>query len=278
MAGVMVLVITFLSVTLSHDHARSWAVGLFTLVLFVACGELMFSNREHQPGQILQWMFIATLPLLAFHLVMTLGRTDGRIWSPTALANLMAALLMPALALRRLGWSIYALAVVLVVGSRGGWLNVVAGLFALAILQNSIGEFIKRLWPVGFIALPIMAVQVLRPFERVSMWETAIAMFKTAPVLGMGPGTFGLYHPLYPDAHNLVLNIAAEMGLLGVMAFGLLAVAVGRALYERRAQPFTRGVIASFVGMLASGLIGVPTYEIAVSVALAALIGVALHD
>lgn len=278
LAALVCLACTFASMTLSQDRPRSWVVLLFTIVCFSIAGQFMVTHYAPDPARVLHWLFISTLPLLAFHLVMTLGRTDGRIWSPTALANLMAALLMPALALRRLRWSLYALGVVLVVGSRGGWLNVAAGLFTLAILQNSISEFIKRLWPVGFIAIPMMAVQVLRPFERVSMWETAIAMFKAAPVLGMGPGTFGNFHPVYPDAHNLVLNIAAEMGLLGVLAFSVLAFTLGRALWQRRAQPFARGVMASLVGMLASGLIGVPTYEIAVSAALAVLIGVSLHD
>lgn len=276
--GLVCLVCILISVSVSHDHARSWVVALFTSVLFILCGELILWQDPPAPAAVLDFLFLATVPLLVFHVAMTLGRADGRIWSPTALANLMAALLMPALAMRRLGLAVYALGVVLLVGSRGGWLNVAAGLLTLAALEHSFIAYLKKLWPLGFIALPIMALQVLRPFERVSMWETGWAMFTAAPVWGMGPGTFGLFHPLYPDAHNLILNIAAETGAVGLVAFALLALAVGSALYARRASPFARGVGASLVGMLAAGLIGVPTYEIAVSTALAVLIGVALHD
>lgn len=275
-AALFALVAMFVSVSTSANPARSWVVWLFTLTCFAIAGELMW--RSLDAGRILDWLFTASLALLAFHLWMTIGRDDGRVWSPTALGNLAAALLMPALAIRRLRWSLYALAIVLLSGSRGAWLNVAAGLFTLAALEHSFIAFVKTLWPVGIAALPILAFQVMRPYERVSMWATAIAMFRTAPVLGVGPGTFGLFHPLYPDAHNLILNLAAENGLIGLVSFGLLAIAVGRALWIRRASPFVRGVIASCIGMLAAGLIGVPTYEIAVSAALAVLIGVALND
>lgn len=67
--------------------------------------------------------------------------------------------------------------------------------------------------------------------ERLAHWEAAKRMFAMAPWLGVGPGN---YAAMYPDvrlplwsealghAHNYYLNVLAETGVLGFVAFLLM--------------------------------------------------------
>ncbi|MDR7472090.1 MAG: O-antigen ligase family protein [Armatimonadota bacterium] len=68
---------------------------------------------------------------------------------------------------------------------------------------------------------------------RLHFWRAALDIFRDHPLLGTGPGTFGAVHAAYQsdaryyskDAHNLYLQSAAEMGMLGLLS--ILALVVG---------------------------------------------------
>ncbi len=72
---------------------------------------------------------------------------------------------------------------------------------------------------------------------RARLWSAAMSAAQDYPVLGLGPGLFGranrMYHEpgapaqyIHRQAHNIVLNTAAEEGLIGLLALGLLAAVV----------------------------------------------------
>jgi len=69
---------------------------------------------------------------------------------------------------------------------------------------------------------------------RLSFWRSALAIFRDHPLVGTGPWTYGVVHTRYQDdvrfyasdAHNLYLQTAAEMGLVGVVALMALLVAI----------------------------------------------------
>jgi len=85
--------------------------------------------------------------------------------------------------------------------------------------------------------------------ERLAHWEAAKRMFALSPWLGVGPGN---YAALYPDvrlplwsealghAHNYYLNVLAESGVVGFVAFlllwGVSAVWVVRRVYTARKE------------------------------------------
>ncbi len=64
--------------------------------------------------------------------------------------------------------------------------------------------------------------------ERLTHWQAAVRMAETQPWLGVG---FGNYAAAYPDfrlllwenalghAHNYYLNVAAEIGAIGLLAY-----------------------------------------------------------
>ncbi|MFN8459861.1 MAG: O-antigen ligase family protein [Anaerolineae bacterium] len=78
---------------------------------------------------------------------------------------------------------------------------------------------------------------------RFVLWQVALQIFQDHPLSGAGPGNFGRALLRYnqanlprlqmSSAHNVYLNTAAELGLLGVMAGGYLIWQVGRAWWRR---------------------------------------------
>jgi putative inorganic carbon (HCO3(-)) transporter len=78
---------------------------------------------------------------------------------------------------------------------------------------------------------------------RMDLWRSASAMFMDHPLAGVGPGAYGIALRSYRDlafardhvttAHNLYLNIAAEMGALGVLAAVWLILTLARRWWQR---------------------------------------------
>ncbi|MGH3116847.1 MAG: O-antigen ligase family protein [Gaiellales bacterium] len=120
---------------------------------------------------------------------------------------------------------------------------------------------------------------------RAELWEEAWDDYRANPVLGSGPGTYGQYwnqHRPIPhivrDAHNLYLEVLAELGPLGlallVLALGApLAAAVGA-----RREPLAIGAFGAYVAYLAHAavdwdweLLGVTVPALACGVALLTL-------
>jgi tetratricopeptide (TPR) repeat protein len=81
---------------------------------------------------------------------------------------------------------------------------------------------------------------------RFVLWETALAIFQNHLFTGAGPGNFGrallrlnqvdLPRLQIASAHNVYLNTAAELGLVGLLAGGYLLFRVGRAWQQRWRQ------------------------------------------
>ena len=114
---------------------------------------------------------------------------------------------------------------------------------------------------------------------RTDLWQIAIDMFHDRPLLGIGSGNFTAVEPLYATkgipiaqvrhvvdrplvAHNMYLQMLAELGLVGFGAF--LAVLTAAAwllfraaqIYERlrdvRTEMLSRGLLVGIVGMYAA--------------------------
>jgi O-antigen ligase len=56
--------------------------------------------------------------------------------------------------------------------------------------------------------------------ERMECWQEAVAMWREHPVLGVGLGQFVEHH--YMTAHNSYLLAVAELGLPGMLLFGII--------------------------------------------------------
>jgi O-antigen ligase len=106
--------------------------------------------------------------------------------------------------------------------------------------------------------------QIIRDADegRTAGYRAALAITAHHPLLGGGPGTYGEYRlgepaddlgsVAFPNAHNIVLNTAAETGLVGLATFvaaGLLLAYTVRRSW--RASPAERSLLVASVAGLA---------------------------
>jgi O-antigen ligase len=96
--------------------------------------------------------------------------------------------------------------------------------------------------------------------ERLARWQAALAMAEDHPWLGIG---FGNYEPAYADyalinwpyplghAHNYYLNLLAETGIIGLLAYFLLWTAVFWQTIRviRQTDGWRRGVALGLLGV-----------------------------
>ena len=106
--------------------------------------------------------------------------------------------------------------------SFGAWLGIVAALgfgFFIYLLKLK-----KRLaWVIlGFSLVFILILGYLALIQRgasletrLIIWQRAFEVFKTHPILGIGPGTF----EGYPQPHNIFLAFLLQTGIVGFIGF-----------------------------------------------------------
>lgn len=114
--------------------------------------------------------------------------------------------------------------------------------------------------------------------ERINRWACAIRLFEERPIVGWGPGTYQfVYAPMQRakektiistdfgdggNAHSEYLGPLADMGVLGMLSFILLAItiiATGVRVYKRETDTTTKhiamGILVAFVTYFIHGLL-----------------------
>ncbi|OGL69985.1 hypothetical protein A3C09_01050 [Candidatus Uhrbacteria bacterium RIFCSPHIGHO2_02_FULL_47_44] len=155
--------------------------------------------------------------------------------------------------------------------SRGAWLALTIGL--VVCLGQAFWH--KRLTPhraipllsIGLITIllaismlhshilarfnPALHVEAVSIEERASQYQTFGDVFKISPIVGVGPGAyvFALEHISqgqpswsYQPIHNAFLLLLAELGIIGIIAFGYFLYELGRSVWEKRKT--TGGIFA----------------------------------
>jgi len=151
-----------------------------------------------------------------------------------------------------------ALFMLFLTSSRGGWLGAGAGLGFLMVMigylekDRLVDIFIKikaNKVLFGFLIISVLVVigitgyilykQAIHPTHgsifnsRTAFWQTAIDTLKENPLLGQGPFTYGSAFlsfnstppgQVWTHAHSSLMNLLAEMGILGFLALALLAI------------------------------------------------------
>ncbi len=166
-----------------------------------------------------------------------------------------------------------ALTVVTVVRSRSALMLTLAGAIALtyvlavggaAYLPPSLLQRVSDFFPyIG--GVDVQATQVddanFAVLERMAHWQAALGMFGDHPWTGVGIGNYAVAYPRYAlgrwqdplgHAHNYYLNVAAETGLVGLLAFlALLASCFVHTLRAvGRSQGYWRAVSLGALGLL----------------------------
>lgn len=135
--------------------------------------------------------------------------------------------------------------------TRASWVAVAFGLVALG--------FSRLKWKGALVALTPLLVPLLafvgldKPADRSFAWHNAVELFKAHPVLGVGYGGYpqaalalnGGQHATWPlihlDAHSLLLQFFAEQGVVGLVAWLVMAV-----VFMKWTQPLNPSVLGVF--------------------------------
>jgi tetratricopeptide (TPR) repeat protein len=183
-------------------------------------------------------------------------------------------------------WIVSALGLLYLTASRGGWLATAFGLLTIVLVSirdrggvgylRALWEKARQRWQLSFIMIVLGLValavagrlasrQIINPEKttagnaRTEYWVPAWDVFLQNPIVGQGPLTFGSAylrynstppHGFFAHAHSLYFNLLSETGLIGFVAFGVLAAATFVALW-RSANQFGGQDRAVAVGALA---------------------------
>jgi putative inorganic carbon (hco3(-)) transporter len=187
--------------------------------------------------------------------------------------------------------------------SRSGWLGFLTSAIVLAALMRrrrlhivlggaGIGAVIFIAGLTGAIGSRL-ASSSTGPLEMLSsrwdVWSAAAGIFLSHPLFGVGVANFVNFYPEYSHqpyglnhAHNLLLNIAAERGIVGLVTFCVVMVVLLRGVVRGSASNTDRldralgaGLIASFAGFLVHSTFEVSYYDYKVLLLFWLLAGIA---
>jgi O-antigen ligase len=198
------------------------------------------------------------------------GPVSGIFGNPNDLALNMVTFLPAAVVIaisprygsgRRLaaaGMAALMLATIVFTKSRGGMVGLTAALVALVLLGRKVRA--------GFGAIAVAAVLVAMPFAPASFWarmssildeqqdrlqftgssearrilmQEGIDAFLDRPFTGVGAGQFQNYNPpgrreRWHETHNALIQVAADTGIVGLVAFSFLIVCAAAAAAQTR--------------------------------------------
>ncbi len=238
-------------------------VSVIGLGIWVAKGASFDARARGLVGHYMTFAGQLTLALPVAIAVAVCDRRPRWRWGAAATAVLAAAAL--AVTFTRSAW--IALFVEGAVIAAGVWpvaLLVLLGL-AVAAFAFAQGAFRARLWS-------IFDPHSVWNQQRVYMWEAGVHMFRDHPLTGVGlqdlHALYARYKP--PQAtepaghlHDVFVQIAAQMGVVGLAAFAWLYGSFVRAATaglrpQLRARGFAAGVrlgaLAALAGFLVAGL------------------------
>lgn len=207
-------------------------------------------------------------------------RPGSVLWNPNLVAPVMMIGMALALDTRRWVWLAVFGMVLVLTGSRATYLGTAAGagvLAAMYLSRRGIGRVAPRLrltrihlligLGLAIPLIPLIALQVQNPTHgslglRVDLWRVAAITFLRHPLTGIGPERYRvaflelarLQHDInHQHAHNLYLQVAAELGIAGLAALGGLIAAAVRRIWDafrgghRRGAPLAAALLAALL-------------------------------
>lgn len=122
------------------------------------------------------------------------------------------------------GLAVAAVFVVLVVKEllprlRRHWISILIVVGASAMLLPLIGEALRRSPLVARFEGMTGGVAAFTQDERWSLYTHAWDIFLSSPVIGIGMGNYGHFHPLYTYTHTAFLELLIGAGLIGALLY-----------------------------------------------------------
>jgi len=242
------ILLYYMLVNISHPAYIKW--GLVIAILAIAAAALLaFREGILTPpiaGPIGTWVqgwaqHLPQVPRVANIITPTITSTHGLLISVEAVLILLMGIVLfagriwiRAVAILLSG---FFLMVLLLAGSQGAWLALGIAVFFLLICRSrwsllpasaavAVGYWgFKHAWfdPHHFVSFrPDSSLA-----ERVTLWQHALGVIQHHPMVGCGLGYLSEYYysPRYYGPHNAYLQLYADVGIVGALAF-LCALAV----------------------------------------------------
>ena len=207
---------------------------------FIRDSSLRVYSTFGQPNPYAGYLNMTLMITLALSLL-------GGTWTTRLLAAITTAILagVEILTQSKGGWLaliVSALFIIVVGFPYFRKLMTLVGIAFLALIESILsGKIPSRLYEPLLVKIGVVGISFTAPSpdnyansERVAHWFAGVRMFLDHPFLGVGIGN---YEPAYPPyapgifviplghAHNYFINIAAEAGLFGLLAFILFIIA-----------------------------------------------------
>jgi putative inorganic carbon (hco3(-)) transporter len=175
--------------------------------------------------------------------------------------------------------------------SRGAWISLFAVLAAFGFWHNR-----KMFWLLLIVPLLVLlahngvlerVLSIANPTDtsstlRLALWESTWSMISDHPLFGIGWGAYYLVYPNYDffilngtkifHAHNMYLNIAAEIGIPAFCVFMLFLwrhAHLALKLCKKSGNPYIVGLmlgsVAAIFGLVVSGLTDYTLFNIQMS-------------
>ncbi len=199
---------------------------------------------------------VSSAPSVSTNLPGMLAAISGAGWTALAVVTRRRSVQVAGAAL-----AMVSLAVVITSGSRSGMVAFAAGIAAVLLLRRPTRTALTTVVVLGaMVAAGVLATW--DRFERAGIWSGTIRAVVESPIVGRGIGSFPVaYVPGYgpPDpvgAHNTLLQIAIDLGLLGVLAFVGLVLCAGFAVVKQaRVHPDALVLVGAGVAWLCLSLV-----------------------
>jgi putative inorganic carbon (HCO3(-)) transporter len=285
--------LAFLTSTLANlDEQQRIAVGLWFAGLYILAWYMLQDARANgalHPGALVDSLLVAAV-VLPLGALVDLMLASERFTGFQGNANILGALLvmivplaagraLAAQASRRSGWLVYLGLMVLVTwlsGSRGAWLGVLAAFGVVVLLRAPRAGLL-----IAIVAVPVgIALYLVRgAVGRDDLYAHALQLFAAAPFTGHGLFTFRLLDTsgtgvMHMHAHNVILHVAAELGIPGLVALAAMLWRLGLAAY--RARGADAWPLAALVGVLVHQMVDFPLISPGVALCVIVVMGVAI--
>lgn len=279
------ILIYYLVVNNIHSTSQIKKLGLIIVGSALAVTIFGFYQYLFSSGMSAEWVDYEQFPDLKFRVFSTLENPNLLAGFLVTMMSIAAGLGCRADMLRRRAMFLGVAAIMgvclVLTYSRGAWLSVLAVVAVFGVLYNR-----KILWLI--LLLPLLSLfshdvllerlmSIMNPTDtsstlRLALWESTVAMIADHPIFGIGWGAYWMVYPNYDffinnastrivHAHNMYLNIAAEIGIPGLLAF--LAITYGHiktaaklmnSLADKYTSGLLMGIAAGLVGLMINGL------------------------
>ncbi len=265
------------------------------MVFVVSIGAFLFVGNKFKDLRWISWFIWVFLGYGALHMVSWLiprlgdlyssrlfaqGATGSMFWAWVVILAFSQAVFnekiktAPRIALFVLVAATMYVAFVLNGDWKSGWMPAAIGMAVILLLRSWRFGYLLALmgiYPAIKIFSNALASDEYSYSTRVDAWTIVLNIVKVNPILGLGPANYYWYTPLFPirgyavnfNSHNQYIDLIAQTGVLGLLAFVWLMFCIGKVGWQLRnkvdsgfEKAYVYGALGGWVAVLSAAGFG----------------------